>query len=61
MVPAIFMFGQPINIKIKIPQRHKILQHVAKIEAPFGLILNLLTKNPPVTMPTMAPGIAIPP
>lgn len=61
MVPAILMFAEPINIKIIIPKRQAILQTVAIKEAPLGSILNFFTKNPPVTIPTHAPGIATPP
>lgn len=56
-MPAIFTFSQPINIKIIIPTRHTILQAVAIREALLGLILNRLTRNPPVTIPTQAPFI----
>lgn len=61
VVPAILMLSQPINNKTIMPVKQITLHIMAMRAALFGLILRRFTMKPPATIPTHAPGIAMPP
>jgi hypothetical protein len=52
------MFEQPIKRSNTIPMIQKTLQIIASLAAPRGSTSNRLTRKPPNTIPTQAPGIA---
>ena len=61
VVPAIWTLGQPIKSRVRMPTRQITLLEMAMSEADLGSTLNFLTRKPPPTMPSTAPGMATPP